>query len=403
MRASFVLPVVLLVGCGLRVDVLTDSTDAAAFDGATDAGVVPEGGIADAPVMGSGAFVATGQYHSCAIITGTLLCWGDGRNGALGLGDTSNRIRPARVPLARALLDVSLGEGFTCARTVEGEVWCFGANARGELGVGDTNPRSTPTKLTLPRSAAQIAAGYEHACAILDDGALVCWGENLEGQMGQNDSYPGANVLSPVRVGTDADWKSVSAGQGHVCGIRAPGTLWCWGRNSDSELGQGAGAPIQIRTPTRVGDASDWVQLDTGQNGACGVRADGSLWCWGGNAFGQAGTAPSTAITAPRQVGADRDWLEVSIDTFSTCARKRDGSLHCFGRNVEGALGVGDFTDRSSPTRAGTDLDWTQVSMGRFHACARKNTGAVACTGENVAGQLGVGDTNRRNVFTLVQ
>lgn len=399
MRAAWLFAFVL-AGCGLRVEVLADRGDASIGG---DASVEDTGGFdgpADDAAMGTGEDLAAGQYHACAILRGALFCWGDNVEGALGLGDTNARNVPTRVRFGKPFAEVTGGENFTCARTDAGEVYCFGTNGDHELGLGDTNRRLAPTLVPLPRAAKQVAAGFEFACAILDDDSLYCWGANPEGQLAQNEGYPPVVGSRPLRVGTDNDWTKVAPGQGHACAIRAPGTLWCWGRNSDSELGLGAGAEIQYRTPVRVGTASDWVDVEAGQDTTCGVRADGSLWCWGANTFGQTGTAPSAPITAPRRVGTDVDWARVSVDTFSACARKTTGAVFCMGRNVEGQLGVGDTADRSSPTRAGMESDWTEIVLGRFHTCARKASGLIACTGANDRGQLGVGDGDRRDVLT---
>jgi len=395
-----VLFAMLMSGCGLHVEVLGDRPDASSADAAVEDTRVDDVLFPDDAPVGVGEDLAVGQYHSCAILRGALFCWGDNVDGALGVGDTTSRNTPTRVRFDRAFVEVTGGENFTCARTEPGEVYCFGTNGDHELGIGDTQRRLAPTLVTLPRAAKTIAAGFEFACAIVDDGSLHCWGANAEGQLGQDEGYPPVVGSRPLRVGTANDWTKIAPGQGHACAIRAPGTLWCWGRNSTGELGLGDGTPIQVRVPTRVGPATDWVDVEAGQDTTCGVRADGSLWCWGANTFGQAGAAPSAPISAPRRVGTDTDYDTVSVDTFSTCARKKSGAVVCMGRNVEGQLGVGDTADRSAPTRVGMESDWTEIAHGRFHTCARKASGLVACAGANDRGQLGVGDNDRRNLLT---
>lgn len=392
-----------LVGCGLRVQALDERGDAAVTnDGGVDQDSIATDGVASETLpTGTGEAISAGQYHVCAIHQGVLSCWGEGKQGKLGNGDTNNRLNATPIALSRAWKSVSAGEDHTCALTEEGDVWCWGANESGQLGLGDTNPRLVPERVPLAKAAVQVSAGFRFACAILTDATLWCWGENVEGELAQGDGYPGMPALKPVRVGSDADWMWVAGGQGHGCGIRAPGSLWCWGRNSDGELAQGDGAPVQLRVPTRVGATSDWVDVDCGQSTTCGIRMDGSLWCWGGNSFGQAGAAPSSAITTPKQTGPSQ-FVAVETDTFDTCARDRVGEIFCMGRNVEGQLGVGDTTDRSSPTKVGSDVDWAHATVGRFHTCARKTGGTFFCTGANESGELGLGDTARRNVLTKV-
>jgi hypothetical protein len=73
------------------------------------------------------------------------------------------------------------------------------------------------------------------------DGTLWCWGKNTRGQLGigTRDS-----TLVPAQVGTATDWDSVVANDSHTCalrGTRPDTTLWCWGDNSEGQLGNGTG------------------------------------------------------------------------------------------------------------------------------------------------------------------
>ncbi|MFS8067963.1 MAG: RCC1 domain-containing protein, partial [Byssovorax sp.] len=229
-------------------------------------------------------------------------------------------------------------------------------------------------------------------------------GANGEGQLAQDDPFPGVGVDrgEPVQVGADFDWLLADAGDGHTCGIRAPGSLWCWGRNSDGELGLGAGSPIQTRTLSRTGDAEDWRDVRIGQQTSCGLRGAGSLYCWGGNDFGEAGLGDTARRDVPTRVGDGDDWTVISLDTFHACGVRADGSLHCWGRNIEGQLGLGDADARLAPTRVDMATDWVSVAAGRFHTCALKRDRSVLCTGQNDVGQLGLGDIESRTTFTPV-
>ncbi len=365
----------------------------------------------DGPVLspaagsfGAGTGVFAGQEFTCALAGGRARCFGANVDGALGSGDEATHLAPVAVAATVGFDRLAAGQNHACGlEHGTGAVWCWGYNASGQLGVGDTAARDAPVRLAQPGSAIALAAGYNHACAVATDHALWCWGDNTEGQLGQAD-LPGApNALQPVRVGSDSDWLGVAGGQGHTCGVRAPGTMWCWGRNTQLEL---AAAPSdeQVRTPTQVGTFTDWTAaVDVGQDSSCGIRTDGTLWCWGDNRFGQLGAPPETAaVGAPRQVGGQAGWVAISVDAFAACGVRSDGGLWCWGRNAEGQLGTGDTADRYAPATVGPASGWASVSVGRFHACALRTSGDLACMGENSNGQLGLGDTARRNVPTPV-
>ncbi len=365
----------------------------------------------DAPVLGpaagsfgAGAGVFAGQEFTCALAGGRARCFGANVDGALGSGDEATHLTPALVAGALGFDALAAGQNHACGlEHATGAVWCWGYNASGQLGVGDTTGRDAPVRLARPASALVLAAGYNHACAVAADHSLWCWGDNTEGQLGQADVPGAANALQPVRVGGDSDWIGVAGGQGHTCGVRAPGTMWCWGRNTRLEL---AAAPSdkQVRAPAQVGTFSDWTAaVDVGQDSSCGIRADGTVWCWGDNSFGQLAAPPETAaVGAPRQIATQAGWVGVSVDAFAACGVRSDGGLWCWGRNAEGQLGTGDTQDRYAPTAVGAASGWAGVSVGRFHTCALRAGGEIACMGENANGQLGLGDTARRNVPTPV-
>jgi alpha-tubulin suppressor-like RCC1 family protein len=388
----------LVSACSHVAEVLTPSADAAvgeapdvAFDASFDAPVA-EAGV----LMTSNLDAGTG--HSCVTLRGVLYCWGDNTRGQLGLGDTTSREQPTRVGLLGDWAAVAAGGTHSCALRSDGSVYCFGANDIGQLGIVGLAQSLEPAKVTLPSAVTVIVTEVNHVCVITTDDALVCWGENIEGEIGQGDAPPFVSQFAPIEVGTDHDWIAVDTGQGDTCGLRGAGDLYCWGRNSSSQLGLGDGGPEQTRTPTRVGDAT-YSHIHAGQDHTCGIRTDGSLYCWGLNQSGNLGTGDRVAHSSPIQIGDKLDWTEISLDTFHTCAIDSAQHLFCWGRNVEGQLGVGDNDDRLSPALVSGE-GFVGVAVGRFHTCALKADDSVWCAGANDTGQLGLGDTDRRNAFT---
>ena len=98
------------------------------------------------PVGGSVVQVATGDFHTCALLTtGNVRCWGLNDLGQLGYGNTENigdDETPAEVgdvPVGGSVVQLEASENQTCAVLTSGSVRCWGANNRGQLGYGNTN------------------------------------------------------------------------------------------------------------------------------------------------------------------------------------------------------------------------------------------------------------------------
>jgi alpha-tubulin suppressor-like RCC1 family protein len=76
--------------------------------------------------------------------------------------------------------------------------------------------------------------------------------------------------------------------------------MWCWGSNENGQLG--LGDRTKRLTPTRVGSATSWQDIDTGATHTCATRTDSNLWCWGGNEDGQLGLGDRRTRLYPRHV-----------------------------------------------------------------------------------------------------
>lgn len=294
--------------------------------------------------------VGMGDEHACGVrASGSLWCWGDNEDGQLGTGDQIDLASPARVdvPGVWARVMGASGGDHTCALKDDGSGWCMGQNNYGQLGLGDLVNRSVLTLVDdIPARA--LATGHRSTCAIPSDGSLWCWGENTRGQLGLGTSGAGTDANSPQRVALDADWTAIAAGDSHACGVRAGGELYCWGYNSDAQLGIGSTTSTSV--PTRVGTGTTWRHVSAGLSHSCAIRGDGTLWCWGRNDAGQLGigTSSTTDQTTPRQVGTASDWDQIHAGDFFTCGL-RAGAVYCWGANTQGQLAQGDRLSRSGP------------------------------------------------------
>jgi alpha-tubulin suppressor-like RCC1 family protein len=357
-------------------------------------------------------YIVASDSHACARKTdGTLWCWGDNQFGQLGTGDqVSPRLTPtlvtslgntvARVFLPTGIATISARTAYSCARSADNALWCWGNNESGQLGTGDTSARLTPVQIDpqgLGNSVHIASGGAGFMCAQRTDNTLYCWGDNQYGQLGIGTTMPS---LSPVQVdptGLGANVAMVYAGGTHVCAIKTTdATLWCWGNNQSGQLGIGSNSPRN--TPTQVsaaGLSSGVTTVFAGAEHTCATVTDGSLWCWGGNQFGQLGVGDTRSRNTPTRVDFADIATGVSVVTAGgnhTCAAKTDGTLWCWGGNEYGQLGTGDQSGRARPAQVDASAFGAaviQTYAGGNHSCARTADSALYCWGSNQYGQLG--------------
>jgi alpha-tubulin suppressor-like RCC1 family protein len=243
---------------------------------------------------------------------------------------------------------------------------------------------------------AELALGKNHSCARKTDGSVWCWGANSEGQLGYDATV--APRLTPARVtalGTDV--VELDAGDAHTCARKNDGTLWCWGVNYSGQVGNGVAgytpSPVEVLLL-----GTSVLEVATGWFHTCARRSDGSAWCWGLNYYGQIGIVGtdqdctlSPCLASPTATG-QTGVVAVLAGAYHSCVRKTDGSLWCWGRNDYGQVGDGTTTSpQRSPVKAVLSDAMATVDMGPWHLCARSTAGALSCWGLNSFGQLGDG------------
>ena len=103
----------------------------------------------------------------------------------------------------------------------------------------------------------------------------------------------------------------------------------------------------------------EFVSVSAGGTHTCGVRADGSVVCWGDDGFRQASPPEGT-------------FASVSAGGIDTVGVMEDGSVVGWGNSFRFLDAEGDFAS---------------VSAGRFHICALRMDGSLACWGDDSEGQ----------------
>ncbi len=188
----------------------------------------------------------------------------------------------------------------------------------------------------------------------------------------------------------------VAAARTHTCAVMADGSVSCWGGNAYGQLGDGTSNSRS--TPTPVQGLGGVVAIATGWGHTCAVTTAGGVMCWGYNYYGQLGDGTTTQRKTPVAVtGLPGAAVAVATGHSHTCALTVGGAVLCWGRNDNGQLGDSSTTTRLTPTPVlGLGSGVSAIATGYYHSCAVTSSGGATCWGVNSDGQLGDNSTTAR-------
>lgn len=191
-----------------------------------------------------------------------------------------------------------------------------------------------------------IVAGSAHSCALDVDGRAWCWGRNSEGQLGDGTFE---TRLNPVRVQGIGRIEQLVAGAFHTCARTRAGLVRCWGWNGLGQLGDGSRSDSAMPVTVRRLGQIEILGVSAGYDFSCARNANGRVRCWGGNAFGQLGNGTNDTSELPVPVSNLRNVVGIASGGWSSCALIGNGRARCWGRNESFQLGDGTSIDRHTP------------------------------------------------------
>lgn len=333
------------------------------------------------------AALTAGSRHTCALSAdGTAYCWGANWAGQLGTGDTEDRTRPTPVVTEVRFSSLTANGSHTCGLAA-GALYCWGANGFGQLGEGTTDSRSLLQAVPLPDDPVGFDPGSAHTCALLADGTAWCWGDNWGGALGIGvaDSIR----TSPVQVTGGQEWAKIEAGYLHTCGLTTTGEAYCWGPNIYGANGTGDRDPVY--SPTAVVGGHTFTDLVAGgahcHGATCGVTTDGTVMCWGKNYQRNIGTSSDLRWLEPTPLVGDPGLVSVMVGPQMVCGFTADDEPHCLGNPLYGMLPYAE-----APILLVPEMDVAALGMGETSTCIVTTASDVYCWGVNDRGQLGTED-----------
>jgi alpha-tubulin suppressor-like RCC1 family protein len=350
--------------------------------------------------------ITTGQEHSCALLNdGTAACWGNNESGQVGDSTTTNRKTATPVFGLTSVTALTAGGFDTCALS-SGSLVCWGYNFYGQL-AQYVAQRSTNAVAGTISKASSVSAGNGQTCAIVRNQQPVCWGRNDAGQLGNAMTGADSTMPSPVSGITAAT--QVVTGNLFTCALpQGSGIPMCWGANDTGQLGNGSTSPSTVpvtvtgvtdATAVTAGGTTDSSNIERGH--ACALLTDGTVWCWGRNANGQLGDGTNIDASAPVEVEGLSNATAVSAGGLYTCAIRSDQTVACWGADGSGQLGDGSNTDSNTPVAVQTLTGVTSLAAGAYHTCA-VSSGNIYCWGQDDRGQLGDGGGSNQNTPEMI-
>ena len=312
---------------------------------------------------GQAGIYATGQGPNSKFgVVGNVLAGDSGEEGTY-LEDIIN---------AAVTADERPGQSMYAIKS-NGSVWAWGNNSYYKLGNGSNKDESTPVRVgasyltmsqylyslkvnggsvTIPAPSVDSFNVFNSNNGGKTDAKLL-W-QTYDGNNNIITVNPDTGEITPVGVGTtyvivsiandplttglvkvevrpsdltvgktSVAYPQVAAGTDFTVALKADGTVWTWGQNTYGQLGNGVSNGTVVY-PEKIDSLSDIIKIAAAGQTAVALKTDGTVWTWGRNDNGQLGNGTTVSSNVPVQVlkgeqnqgNADKTYLEniVAID-----------------------------------------------------------------------------------------
>lgn len=286
--------------------------------------------------------LSTGTTHTCVVVDRKAKCWGDNTAGKLGNSSTAATTTPVaaytKAPWSEQV-DVCDSWFIVCTKSHKETVQHAGSALYG-------------------KSVTKISAGDTHTCAVAN-ARVYCWGDNEDGQLGNRTSGWLTNSTTPIAVAIDGNSAlngrevvDVTAGDGFTCALASDGTVACWGKNDNGQLGNGSivgkNYPVAVSTSATAANGETCLETSWGK---CVKYNQLSASALAGKRVKKLATLKGQAATM--------------------CVITNEDKAVCWGQNYAGQVGNGGAGVASATGSS-------RVQTGNDHQCSQAGRTAVS-------------------------
>lgn len=191
-----------------------------------------------------------------------------------------------------------------------------------------------------------------------------------------------AGVCLSIALPAPAATPTIVGNTSQMLALRADGTLWKWG-------GYRAGWPRLF--PEKIPGISGVAAMGVGTAHTVALLDNGEVWTWGENSQGQLGDGTLDARSTPAKAPGLGEVVAIAVNGASNYAVKKDGTVWAWGANSYGELGMAESANVATPTQITGLADVVGIAACNGCAAALTRDGAVWTWGNNTSGQLGDG------------
>ena len=370
----------------------------------------------DSPPPGNNFTAVAAGYDYCVALTddGKIFTWGRGE-------DVKNNVPSPNKDF------IAIGAG---------NDWGMGLKNDGSILVWGTNKDDIRNVPEPNSNFIKIATGYNRCLALRDTGEIVQWGSNYGNAKWNLDPIPEPNEnfvfisaggyqtnfgikndgtivgwgdnkdgqsLVPTK---NEDFIEVTAGSYYSCGLREDGSVYCWG--DDYNHLWGAMSQLTVPEPNQ-----DFISISSKDTHAIGLKNDGSVVLWGNNQEYQS-----------EEPSINQDFVAVSASNLFSLGLKKDGTIeyigsynlhpelkeipepnndfaaiaagtkHCLGLKKNGSVVAWGDNYYYQCSVPNPNEDYIAIAVGNDHSVGLKNNGEIVCWGSNMEGQCDVPEPN---------